>query len=134
MGNRFAETGQTVISQLDGRDFTKLTKGFKRPFDDTFISAINQRMIDLVEEFNAFIGFCQSDEISLVFVNQNLTGDGEQCLLPFNGKWQKLCSVLAGRASAKLALTWAQCAPTVLQRRAVLRYTTFKIHQNQQNQ
>ena len=58
-----------VVARLDGKSFSKFTKGLKRPYDER----LSKLMIDttkfLVQTFNANIGYTQSDEISLIFYN-----------------------------------------------------------------
>lgn len=81
--------------RIDGRSFSKFTKGLARPYD----ARLSQLMVDtlkhLVEETNATIGYTQSDELSLLIYNGYETNE---CI--FNGKKQKLCSIIAGLASA----------------------------------
>lgn len=83
-----------VMVRIDGRSFSSFTRGLKRPYDDR----LSQMMIDttefLVQETNAVIGYCQSDEISLV-----LYSDRPNTQLYFDGKHSKLTSQLAALAS-----------------------------------
>jgi tRNA(His) 5'-end guanylyltransferase len=66
-----------------------------RPFDSAMTHAMIETCSALVEHFHARIGYTQSDEIGLVWLF-----DGE-CQDPlFGGRVQKLCSVLAGYATA----------------------------------
>src|ERR1700737_223863 len=60
----------------------------------------------LIEEFHPLVGYTQSDEITLAW---HLPSDSRS-QYPFDGKLQKLCSVLAGFASA----TFARAALTLL--------------------
>lgn len=86
-----------VIIRLDGRSFSKFTKGMKKPFDNEFKAAMIEVTKYLVEENHALIGYTQSDEISLVFyVKNHKTGQ-----IMFDGRVQKLVSVLASMASVK---------------------------------
>lgn len=83
-----------IYVRLDGRAFSNFTKGLSRPYD----ARLSQLMVEttkfLVQQFNATIGYTQSDEISLVF--KNPYGKG----VIFNGKKQKFVSTLASSASA----------------------------------
>lgn len=87
-----------MVARLDGKSFTKLTKtvhNFEAPFDVKF----RDFMIGTVEHlmqtgFNVIYGFTQSDEISLLF-HQN-----EEA---FERKVRKYNSILAGEASAKFS-------------------------------
>lgn len=93
-----------VYARLDGRCFSRFTRGLERPFD----LKITRLMVDttkfLVEETHARIGYTQSDEISLVWLQDRYDSE-----MLFGGKVQKMVSVLAGLASAKfnqLASNW----------------------------
>lgn len=84
-----------IVARMDGRGFSKWTKGLPRPYDlplsEVMISVARQ----LVENTGARIGYTQSDEITLVF----LIDDIRQSMM-FDGKVQKLCSVLASMTTA----------------------------------
>lgn len=88
--------GLPVLARLDGRSFHTFTRGLARPYDERLSMAMVETAKFLVQETHASIGYCQSDEISLVFPQQALT---QQML--FDGRPQKLCSVLAALASVK---------------------------------
>lgn len=81
--------GVPVIARLDGRAFHTLTQDAIKPFDLNFIGAMETTCVALVKEFNAAVGYVQSDEISLVWDNLDM----------FDGRIQKLCSVMSGFAS-----------------------------------
>ena len=70
----------------------------ERPFD----TRITQAMIDttkyLIEETHARIGYTQSDEISLVWMQDRYDSE-----LIFGGKIQKMVSVLASMTAARFA-------------------------------
>lgn len=84
-----------ICARIDGRSFSKFTKGCKRPFDDRISNAMRETCKYLVDETHAKIGFVQSDEISLVFE----ANEGGSIL--FDGKMHKLNSVLASMAAVK---------------------------------
>ena len=92
--------GLYMVARLDGRSFTRLTKEvhqFEAPFDARF----RDLMLDTAEHlmgccgFNMVYGYTESDEISLLF-GQEENG--------FGRKLRKLISILAGEASAKFSL------------------------------
>jgi len=59
-----------VIMRLDGRSFTKWTKGLKRPFDDDLRQCMEYATFKLCEEVsNCRYGYTQSDEISLLLID-----------------------------------------------------------------
>jgi tRNA(His) 5'-end guanylyltransferase len=88
-----------VYVRLDGRGFSKFTKGMERPYDARMSSIMCQVTHDLVDTFSADVGYTQSDEISLLFKG---TDTNEQFM--FGAKKQKLISTLAAYASARFAV------------------------------
>lgn len=87
--------GLPVMARLDGRSFSKFTKGLKRPYDER----MSQLMIDttkyLVDQTQACVGYCQSDEISLCwYFPYESTSE-----YMFDGKYQKLVSTLSAMAT-----------------------------------
>lgn len=83
-----------VYVRLDGRSFSKFTKKMKRPYDKRLSNLMEATTKYLVKEFNATVGYTQSDEISLVFNNSY------ESPMIFNGKVEKIVSVLASAATA----------------------------------
>lgn len=79
-----------VIARLDGRAFHTLTRDLEKPFDIEFIKLMEDTAKSLLHEFNADIVYVQSDEITLAWESLDM----------FDGRVQKLCSSLAGYASA----------------------------------
>ena len=94
---RRARSDLPLMARLDGRAFHTFTKGLARPYD----TRLSDLMVDtakyLVEHTHAKVGYTQSDEISLYWVNKDALAESSYM---FDGKYQKLCSVLAGMASA----------------------------------
>lgn len=86
-----------IYARIDGRCFSRFTKGMERPFDAAFHGAMVCVVSKLVDETHARIGYTQSDEISLVW----LVDDPKSEPL-FGGKVHKITSVLAGLASSFL--------------------------------
>lgn len=89
--------GTPVYARIDGRGFSKFTKGLRRPYDERLSSAMIATTEHLVAQTHARIGYTQSDEISLVFL---LDGPNPSEELLFGGKVQKLASILASLATA----------------------------------
>lgn len=87
-----------VYARIDGRAFSKFTRGMEKPFDPRMSAAMIAVTGYLVEETHARIGYVQSDEISLVWLAERYDSD-----IFFAGKVQKMCSVLASMAAARLA-------------------------------
>ena len=88
-------TGRPICARIDGRGFSKFTKGFLKPFDAKMTMCMQETTKYLVESTNASIGYTQSDEISLVWENA-----GPSSIPFFAGKTQKMVSILAAAATA----------------------------------
>lgn len=102
--------GLPVYVRLDGRGFSKFTRGMKRPYDARMSGMMKQVTADLVDRFGCVVGYTQSDEISLIF---KPTHDMEKFL--FGSKKQKIVSTLAAYASARFATLTAQVFPEKIQ-------------------
>jgi tRNA(His) 5'-end guanylyltransferase len=87
-----------IMVRLDGRSFSTFTRGMPRPFHEPMSRAMIETARYLVQATKPAFAYTQSDEISLGF---------EACVPPsqpiFDGRVQKLVSVLASMASAKFA-------------------------------
>lgn len=79
--------------RIDGKKFSKYTKGFIKPFDERILDAMSATALYLVEQTNATLSYTQSDEITLIFVP---TGNEHI----FGGKVSKINSILASMATA----------------------------------
>jgi tRNA(His) 5'-end guanylyltransferase len=99
---RRLDTDIPVIARIDGRKFSKFTRGFDKPFDHRLTAAMDMTTAMLVEKTHASIGYTQSDEITLVWCVDRSDNPAAQML--FDGRVQKLCSVLAGMASTYFML------------------------------
>lgn len=85
-----------VMIRLDCRSFSKFCSGLMRPYDFRVGDLMIATAKELVKESNAKIAYIESDEISLV-----LYSDSYDSQVFFDGKIQKLVSVLASIATAK---------------------------------
>jgi len=85
-----------VLVRLDGKNFSKFTKGLKRPFDENLISLFVDTTKYLLAESNALMGYTQSDEITLLLYSSNKY-DSE---IFHGGKIQKIISVLSSMTTA----------------------------------
>jgi tRNA(His) guanylyltransferase len=85
-----------VLVRVDGRAFHTFTKGLARPFSEPLSLAMQETAKALVEETNALLAYAQSDEISLL-----LYSDKPDTQLYFDGKWNKITSMLASLATLK---------------------------------
>lgn len=87
-----------IYARIDGRSFSRFTRGMDRPFDMRMTAAMVETTKHLVHETHARIGYTQSDEISLMWL-----ADAPESDIFFSGKVQKMVSVLASMAAAKFA-------------------------------
>jgi tRNA(His) 5'-end guanylyltransferase len=94
--SRKAFKGQPIIARLDGKSFHTFCKGLKRPFDERLSQLMVIVMKELVDRYQAVVGYTQSDEITLMWY----TAADSQQDYPFDGRIQKLESLLAAFATA----------------------------------
>lgn len=91
------DPNKPFIVRLDGHKFSKFTKGFNKPVDTVIVNTMISTTSDLVKEFNAVTAFTESDEITLVFPPI----PNPESTLIYNGRTQKICSLMAGWASTR---------------------------------
>lgn len=99
---------QPLLARLDGRAFHTFTKGMKRPYDENMSKCMIETTKSLVEEFHPKIAYTQSDEITLLWYLEENFPSAEY---PFNGRKQKLVSILAGFASSLFTLNMKKYFP-----------------------
>jgi len=95
--------------RIDGKGFSKFTKGFVKPFDQSLTRAMVDTTKQLVNETNADIGYVQSDEITLIWFRRS----EKQTEHIFGGKVSKINSILASMAAANFNYFIAQYAPSL---------------------
>ncbi|MBO4556717.1 MAG: hypothetical protein J5706_08145 [Elusimicrobiales bacterium] len=97
--------GMHLLARIDGRSFTRLTKeicNFEAPFDIRFRDIMAETVKSLMDcGFNVVYGFTESDEISLLFHDEEKA---------FGRKVRKYDSVLAGQASAAFSMILGKLA------------------------
>lgn len=103
------DPNEHIIIRIDGHHFSSFTKGFTKPFDYPLSQAMIKTTEDLVERFNAYTGYTQSDEITLVLPSlKDVTVDNrkkathklhmrirEDWTHQFSGRVQKIASLVA---------------------------------------
>lgn len=90
----FVNMAQPICVRIDGKRFSKFTKSMDKPFDDKMQLVMQTTTYRLMEYFHADVAYTQSDEISIVFSEQNTKS------FPFNGRVQKNASVFASKATS----------------------------------
>lgn len=83
-----------IVARLDGRGFSRFTKGMDRPFDLRMSNAMIEVTRKLVEETGARAGYTQSDEISLLWYSDDLDSQ-----VWFDGRILKMNTSLAASAT-----------------------------------
>ncbi len=96
------DPSKPLLARLDGRAFHTFTKGLKRPYDERFSKLMKDTASFLVEKTHADLAYTQSDEISLFWRQKTVTDETSSSFL-FDGKKQKLVSVLASIATSKFS-------------------------------
>lgn len=91
---RRALPGLPVIVRIDGKGFSKWTKGLKYPFDERLEQCRQHTMRRLITETGALMGYHQSDEMSLV-----LYSGTSKSQIYADGRYQKIVSHTASMAA-----------------------------------
>lgn len=86
---------QIMCVRIDGKRFSKFTKGCVKPFDSQFTDAMIETTKRIINQTHAKVGYTQSDEITLIY-----TVDNDAASHIFNGKVSKVNSILASMATA----------------------------------
>ena len=87
-----------IVVRLDGKSFSKYTSRLERPYDLKLIELMQNTCKHLMKiSHNIKIAYQQSDEITLIISNDY---DNP---VEYNGRVQKLCSILAAECSVYFA-------------------------------
>jgi tRNA(His) guanylyltransferase len=97
-----------VMARIDGRSFSKFTKGLERPYDVRLSNLMIATTKWLVEETAACMGYAQSDEITLAWYSDNLDTQ-----IFFDGKVSKMISHLAALATVQFNYSLPNFLPEV---------------------
>lgn len=98
------DPGKTTIMRLDGVNFSSFVKSTKceRPFSADFNGWMISTLVRLMTDYRFDAGFTGSDEISLVWTGRDVSLEPGFTML-YSGRLQKLCSVMAAKATAAFA-------------------------------
>ena len=83
-----------IVVRIDGKGFSRWTKGLKYPFDERLEQCRQYTMRALIKETGALIGYGQSDEMSFVLYS----GDPKSQIY-CDGRYQKIVSHTASMAA-----------------------------------
>ena len=91
-----------IIVRLDGRSFHSFAQkmDLEKPYDDNFYRIMVKVCKDLFEEFSPIFIYTFSDEISILMDN-----------VPFNGRIEKINSVMASFASSSFTYNYGKEFP-----------------------
>ena len=94
----FLPSRSYAVIRVDGKGFSKYTRGLQRPFDPKFTEDMTATALYLCEHIDgAQFAYTQSDEISVII--SDMTGAKTQAW--FGGQVQKIVSTSAALATAK---------------------------------
>lgn len=93
--------GLPIYARLDGHGFSKFTKPFTYPYDDNLRKVFDEVCTYLIEKYNVKLTYHQSDEISILFCDEDEHADVNTGDMLFGGKIFKLTSLLAASATSK---------------------------------
>lgn len=85
-----------IYVRLDMRAGHTFCRGLEKPFDERYSRTMRETTSYLVEKTGAILGYCQSDEISLVYEDSTK--------IPFGTRLFKLESVLASMCTSSFVL------------------------------
>jgi tRNA(His) guanylyltransferase len=103
----YVEPWKYIVLRYDGHCFSKFTKGFRKPFDINMTNAMRSTLSDVLNTYNPTVGYCQSDEITIIFSplctrnEYNTMNQKQRPLHMFNGRHDKLKTLIAGYISAR---------------------------------
>lgn len=110
-GDRILMPGLPIMVRLDGKGFSKFTRGMSRPFHAPMTRAMIETARYLVEQTHADFAYTQSDEITLGFLPP---ADPKDSL--YRSRVQKLTSIFASMATAKFNFEVATHMPEYFKR------------------
>lgn len=96
-----------VMIRLDGKAFHTFTKGMQKPFDYGLMELMKETTKFLVQETNAKLGYTQSDEITLVILNN----ESMNSQIYLDGRIAKINSILGARCSVYFNARLAEFLP-----------------------
>jgi len=119
-----------VIIRLDGKAFHTWTKGLARPYAKDLMAVMNDVAKHLCDQVqNTVLAYTQSDEISLLLVNYKDIDTSPW----FDNNLQKMVSVAAATASAKMTTLSPRLFPGPVVKEAVFDARAFVLPEHEVN-
>lgn len=94
------ESDKYFCIRLDGRSFSKFTRGFQKPYDSNFSKAMVKTTYEAMCEFGAVSGYTQSDEITLIFTPIISKGTNQTTII-FDGRINKILTLMSSFVSVR---------------------------------
>ena len=111
-----------IIARIDGRAFHNFTRGMKKPYDPILSMVMKNTAKNLLEETGANIAYTQSDEISLIWLSENINSQ-----VYFDGRISKMISQLAAQTTWEFNNELFKWAPDFYQRKATFDARVFTV-------
>jgi tRNA(His) guanylyltransferase len=87
-----------AVIRFDGKNFSTFTKRYAKPYDETFMNAMDETTRKMVASIpGAVLGYTQSDEISIVFSDLAT----EKTQMWFGGRVEKMLTLGAALTTAR---------------------------------
>lgn len=86
--------GIPIVARIDGRGFSKFTRGMQRPYSSVMSAGMAHTTKELVRHTQASVGYTQSDEITLIWYSNDFKSKTW-----FDGRVQKMVSLLGAHAT-----------------------------------
>lgn len=116
-----------IVARIDGRGFSKFTKGMKRPYDERMQQCMIATTDWLVRHTGASMGYTQSDEITLVWYTDNLKRKNW-----FDGRVYKMISQLAAQATDEFSRQCMEIMPQYWKRRPTFDARAYNVPNKQE--
>ncbi len=117
---RRLETQLPAVARVDGRSFSAFTRSLAKPFDPRLSRLMIETARHLLRESGACIAYTQSDEITLVYFE-----DDPKTQRWFGSRVQKMCSQLAAQATAAFNHLLPEALPEKFATRSLANLPTF---------
>ena len=111
-----------TLVRLDGKNFHGFCNGLRRPYDERLSSVMQGVTAYLLEETRAVVGYTQSDEITLCLYSADYKSQTF-----FDGKTQKIVSVLASMCTLEFQRRCRQELPEKADARALFDCRVFQV-------
>lgn len=92
LNKQFLIPNLPIVARVDGKSFHTFTKDLQKPYDINFTSCMHSMAKTILDKFNGYISYVQSDECTIII-------PGNESEVMFGGNKDKLVSLIAATAS-----------------------------------